>query len=224
MERANGPSGRRLSGASACSGAGPPAAVHCAFHARHALHSVKVVGVCRHPRRNRERGAGACRRTRRGVEPVPPPLRVAVESLERPHRFVHSGRRLQNEAIAERLHCSGVEFTISVPFERFAALKGLVEGRRRWRRMAPGLDSFETRWKPKPWNTRYRSIFNQKAGRMPDDAPAGNHGNNNKRLRTRQRTSGTAFRRHRRRRRGRGAREPGRVPRRRGRCGPAVRR
>ena len=64
-----------------------------------------------------------------------------------------------NEAIAERLHSSGVEFTISVPFERFAALKGLVEGRKRWRPMATGLSYFETRWKPKSWNTRYRFIF-----------------------------------------------------------------
>ena len=40
-----------------------------------------------------------------------------------------------NEVITERLHGSGVEFTLSVPFERFAALKGLVEGTRRWRRM-----------------------------------------------------------------------------------------
>ena len=63
-----------------------------------------------------------------------------------------------NEAIAERLHGSGVEFTLSVPFERFAALKGLVEGRRRWCRMATGLDYFETRWKPKSWNARYRFI------------------------------------------------------------------
>ena len=76
-----------------------------------------------------------------------------------------------NEVITERLHGSGVEFTLSVPFERFAALKGLVEGRRRWRRMAPGLDYFETRWKPKSWNTRYRFIFIRKQVRCQDKLP-----------------------------------------------------
>ena len=76
-----------------------------------------------------------------------------------------------NEVIIERLHGSGVEFTLSVPFERFAALKGLVEGTRRWRRMAPGLDYFETRWKPKSWNTRYRFIFIRKQVRCQDKLP-----------------------------------------------------
>ena len=65
----------------------------------------------------------------------------------------------------------GVEFTLSVPFERFAALKGLVEGTRRWRRMAPGLDYFETRWKPKSWNTRYRFIIIRKQVRCQDKLP-----------------------------------------------------
>ena len=67
-----------------------------------------------------------------------------------------------NETITQRLHSLGVAFTISVPFERFADLKGLVEGRKRWRRMAVGLDYFETRWKPKSWNARHRFIFIRK--------------------------------------------------------------
>ena len=75
-----------------------------------------------------------------------------------------------NEVITERLHGSGVEFTLSVPFERFAALKGLVEGRRRWRRMAPGLDYFETRWKPKSVEYPLSLHLHQKAGQMPRQA------------------------------------------------------
>ena len=67
-----------------------------------------------------------------------------------------------NETIVERLHSLGVTFTISVPFERFVGLKKLVEGRRRWRPMAAGLDYFETRWKPKSWNARCRFIFIKK--------------------------------------------------------------
>ena len=65
----------------------------------------------------------------------------------------------------------GAKFTISVPFERFAGLKEMVEGRRRWRPMAGGLGYFETRWKPKSWNTRYRFIFIRKHVRCQNKAP-----------------------------------------------------
>ena len=37
--------------------------------------------------------------------------------------------------------------------------------------MAPGLDYFETRWKPKSWNTRYRFIFIRKQVRCQDKLP-----------------------------------------------------
>ena len=76
-----------------------------------------------------------------------------------------------NETIVERLHTLGVKFTISVSFERFARLKELVEGRRRWRPMAAGLGYFETRWKPKSWNARYRFIFIRKQVRCQDKSP-----------------------------------------------------
>ena len=61
--------------------------------------------------------------------------------------------------------------SISVPFERFAGLKELVEGRRRWRPMAAGLGYFETRWKPKSWNARYRFIFIKKQVICQDKSP-----------------------------------------------------
>ena len=64
-----------------------------------------------------------------------------------------------NETIVQQLHSSKAEFTVSVPFERFSALKGLIEGEKRWRRLAVGLDYFETRWKPKSWNVDHRFIF-----------------------------------------------------------------
>ena len=76
-----------------------------------------------------------------------------------------------NQAIVDRLHSLGAKFTISVPFERFAGLKEMVEGRRRWRPMAGGLGYFETRWKPKSWNTRYRFIFIRKHVRCQNKAP-----------------------------------------------------
>ena len=76
-----------------------------------------------------------------------------------------------SETIVQRLHSLGVAFTISVPFERFVALKGLVEGRKRWRRLAVGLDCFESRWKPKSWNARHRFLFVRKQVRCQNKLP-----------------------------------------------------
>ena len=50
-----------------------------------------------------------------------------------------------NETVAQQLHSSEVEFTASVPFERFPVLKGLIESEKRWCRMVDGIDCFETR-------------------------------------------------------------------------------
>jgi hypothetical protein len=52
-----------------------------------------------------------------------------------------------------------VEFTISVPFERFVELKGKVENRRFWKRINDDLGYFELKWKPKAWSRRYRFLF-----------------------------------------------------------------
>ena len=53
----------------------------------------------------------------------------------------------------------GIEFTLSVPFERFVELKGLIEQRKRWRRQDETWSYFECPWKPKKWSTRYRFLF-----------------------------------------------------------------
>jgi hypothetical protein len=76
-----------------------------------------------------------------------------------------------NETIAEQLHEAGVEFTISVPFERFIELKGMIESRRRWRRLNSELSFFETHWKPKSWSAPYRFLFIRKQVRCQDKAP-----------------------------------------------------
>ena len=52
-----------------------------------------------------------------------------------------------------------VEFTLSVPFERFVELKRMIEGRRRWRCFNETWSFFETHWKPKRWSSRYRFLF-----------------------------------------------------------------
>jgi hypothetical protein len=56
-----------------------------------------------------------------------------------------------SEATLTTLETAPVEYTISVPFERFGELKGLIEARRRWRRIDADLAYFELEWKPQSW-------------------------------------------------------------------------
>ena len=67
-----------------------------------------------------------------------------------------------NEVFLFVLNELGVEFTISVPFERFADLKKKIEQRKRWRRMDSAWSYFEDlKWQPKKWEEKYgyRFIF-----------------------------------------------------------------
>ena len=60
-----------------------------------------------------------------------------------------------SDEIITVLDKTGVEFTVSVPFERFTELKGMIEGRKQWRRLNGELSFFETPWKPKKGNQRF---------------------------------------------------------------------
>ena len=93
------------------------------------------------------------------------------ESLPRAKIEVRIDSAFFNQVIVERLHSLGVTFTVSVPFERFAELKEMVERRQRWRPMAGRLEYFESRWKPKSWNTRYRFLFIRKHVRRQNKFP-----------------------------------------------------
>jgi len=64
-----------------------------------------------------------------------------------------------SDEIISALEASGIEFTVSVPFERFAELKGRIETRKRWRRLDGQVAYFETAWKPKAWDRRFRFVF-----------------------------------------------------------------
>ena len=64
-----------------------------------------------------------------------------------------------SEAIVGELEQAGVEYTISVPFERYAALKALIDKRSRWQRLDGLCDYFESAWKPKSWSWRRRFVF-----------------------------------------------------------------
>jgi len=62
-----------------------------------------------------------------------------------------------NENLIQLFEEMGVEYSISVPFERFTELKAFIEKRRRWKLVGKGQYGFELKWKPKKWT--YRSRF-----------------------------------------------------------------
>jgi hypothetical protein len=64
-----------------------------------------------------------------------------------------------------------VEFTISVPFERFTELKAMIEQRRRWHRLNGQAGYFESAWKPQCWDTRFRFIFIRTKSKKQQKAP-----------------------------------------------------
>ncbi|MEO0452484.1 MAG: IS1380 family transposase [Pseudomonadota bacterium] len=64
-----------------------------------------------------------------------------------------------SDAMLTTLAAQRVEFTISVPFERFAELKGWIESRKRWRPLDERWSFFEREWKAKSWNVSYRLLF-----------------------------------------------------------------
>ncbi len=64
-----------------------------------------------------------------------------------------------SDEIVGALDAGGVQFTMSVPFERFPELKGMIEDRKRWRWFNRKLSFFDTPWKPKKWNQRFRFVF-----------------------------------------------------------------
>jgi hypothetical protein len=64
-----------------------------------------------------------------------------------------------SDAIVGTLARQDIEFTISVPFERFVELKRMIEERRRWHRVDAETYFFETAWKPQCWDQRFRFVF-----------------------------------------------------------------
>ena len=76
-------------------------------------------------------------------------------ALPHAHIEIRMDSAFFSDEIIATLDRRGVEFTVSVPFERFAQLKGMIEGRKRWRRFNGDLSFFETSWKPKKWNQRF---------------------------------------------------------------------
>lgn len=63
-----------------------------------------------------------------------------------------------SDKIVSQLDEQHVEFTISVPFERFPMLKQRIESRQRWKHCGEGMSCFEMHWKPQSWPRRHRFL------------------------------------------------------------------
>lgn len=64
-----------------------------------------------------------------------------------------------SDEIVSALSEAGIEFTLSVPFERFVELKEWIEGRRQWWGLGGDVSAFTLWWKPKAWDQQYRFVF-----------------------------------------------------------------
>jgi len=86
---------------------------------------------------------------------------LVLERLEKA-AFSRLDSAFFNEELLPIFERHGAEFSISVPFERFAELKAMIDARQRWYDGGGDWDYFETDWKPKKWDRRYRFIFVRK--------------------------------------------------------------
>lgn len=76
-----------------------------------------------------------------------------------------------NEEVIDGLAQGGIEFSASVPFERFAELKTMIEQRQRWRSIDDERSYFESAWKPQSWPRAYRFIFVRQRVRQQHKGP-----------------------------------------------------
>ncbi|MBO0799735.1 MAG: IS1380 family transposase [Blastocatellia bacterium] len=64
-----------------------------------------------------------------------------------------------SDEIVKALATFGVQFTISVPFDRFTRLKAKLEKRVVWHRIDSDTSYFEEYWKPESWQETHRFVF-----------------------------------------------------------------
>jgi len=64
-----------------------------------------------------------------------------------------------------------VAFSASVPFERLPQLKEIIESRKRWRTIDDEWSFFESNWKPKSWDSKYRFIFVRRKNKKQRKGP-----------------------------------------------------
>ena len=76
-----------------------------------------------------------------------------------------------DEKLLVALALDNVEFTATVPFERFTKLKGLVENRPHWERIDDTWSYFECDWKPECWLVTFRIVVLRQKKAQPTKGP-----------------------------------------------------
>lgn len=76
-----------------------------------------------------------------------------------------------SDEIVTALNQQSVEFTISVPFERFVELKQMIEQRQRWYALDEELSYFEAKWKPKSWPRCCRFLMVRTRAKVQQKGP-----------------------------------------------------
>lgn len=76
-----------------------------------------------------------------------------------------------NELVFLTLDEYGVEFTCSVPFERFPVLKKHVEEQTEWRTIDKRWSWAEIEWKPRSWDERYRIMLVRQRKKVRSHGP-----------------------------------------------------
>lgn len=76
-----------------------------------------------------------------------------------------------NKDIISLMAARKVNFTASVPFARFTELKHMVENRESWTAIDDTWSYFETKWKPKSWDTEFRFVFTRKKFKKAQKGP-----------------------------------------------------
>ena len=69
------------------------------------------------------------------------------------------------------LDTEGIEFSVSVPFERFPAVKDKIQKRARWQKIDDEWSYFQGHWKPKKWATAMRCIIYRRRVHKPIKGP-----------------------------------------------------
>lgn len=64
-----------------------------------------------------------------------------------------------SDEIVKVLDAFGIQYSISVPFDRFVRLKKKIETRCWWHRIDSETSCFEENWKPESWKQTHRFIF-----------------------------------------------------------------
>ena len=76
-----------------------------------------------------------------------------------------------SESTCRWLADEGVQFTVSVPFERFPAMKEKIVRRSRWTTIDDEWSCFEESWKPKKWAAGMRCIIYRRRVSKPIKGP-----------------------------------------------------